>query len=165
MRTGLGFDIHRFVEGRRFMLGGVHIPFEKGLLGHSDGDVLLHALSDALLGAMGKPDIGWFFPDTEESIKDIESRKILEKALQILEEENSYIENLDIVILCEKPKLLPFTPAIKDNLSGILKIGKEDIGLKAKTFEGLGEIGGGNACACVVSILIETETLRTGNLP
>ncbi len=158
MRTGLGFDIHRFAEGRKFLLGGVEIPFEKGLLGHSDGDVLLHALSDALLGAMGKPDIGSFFPDTEESIKGIESRKILAKALELLEKEGFYIENIDITVICEKPRLLPFFPAVKKSLSGMMAgVGGERIGLKAKTFEGLGEIGAGNACACIVSVLIENK--------
>jgi 2-C-methyl-D-erythritol 2,4-cyclodiphosphate synthase len=155
MRTGLGFDIHRFAEGRRLILGGVHIPFEKGLLGHSDGDVLLHSLADALLGAMGKPDIGFFFPDTDKNIKDIDSRKILDKALQILKNEGYCIENLDIVIICERPKLLPFYGTIRDNLSEMLGIGTEKIGLKAKTFEGLGEIGSVNACACMVSVLLK----------
>jgi 2-C-methyl-D-erythritol 2,4-cyclodiphosphate synthase len=154
MRTGLGFDIHRFAEGRKFVLGGVHIPFEKGLLGHSDGDVLLHALSDALLGAAGKPDIGSFFPDTDLAIKGIDSREILEKALRVLEEEKHRIENVDIVVICEKPKILPFYGAIRDSLSEILKLEKDRIGLKAKTFEGMGEIGAGNACACMVSVLL-----------
>jgi len=157
MRTGLGFDIHRFSEGRKLILGGVQIPFEKGLLGHSDGDVLLHSLSDAILGAMGKPDIGFFFPDTDKNIKDIDSRKILDKASQILKDEGYYIENLDIVIICERPKLLPFYKAIRDNLSGMLGIDAEKIGIKAKTSEGLGGIGSGNACACMVSVLIEKK--------
>lgn len=157
MRTGLGFDIHRFTEGRRLILGGVHIPFEKGLLGHSDGDVLLHALSDALLGAMGKPDIGYFFPDTDQNIEGIDSRRIVEKVLCIVKEEGYYIENLDIVMVCEKPKLLPFADKIKENISDMLGIGIERIGFKAKTYEGLGDIGSGNACACFVSVLIDRE--------
>ena len=157
MRTGLGFDMHRFAQGRKFMLGGIHIPFEMGLLGHSDGDVLLHSLSDALLGAMGKPDIGSFFPDTDISIKGIESRRILEKALQVMEEEKCGIENLDIVVICENPRLMPFAPAIKESLSEILNVPKEKIGLKAKTAEGLGEIGAGNACACMVSVLLKEK--------
>lgn len=155
MRTGLGFDIHRFVEGRRFILGGINIPFEKGLLGHSDGDVLLHALSDALLGAMGKPDIGSFFPDTDPDIKGIESRKIVEKVLGIMQEENYRINNIDIVVACEGMKLLPFYEAIRESLSNILGLEKRSIGLKAKTFEGMGEVGAGNACACMVSVLLQ----------
>jgi 2-C-methyl-D-erythritol 2,4-cyclodiphosphate synthase len=157
MRTGLGFDIHRFSEGRKLILGGVQIPFEKGLLGHSDGDVLLHSLSDAILGAMGKPDIGFFFPNTDRNIKDIDSSKILDKVLHILQDEGYYIENLDIVILCERPKLLPFHEIIRDHLSGMLGVDAGRIGLKAKTFEGLGEIGSGNACACMVSVLLEKK--------
>ncbi len=158
MRTGLGFDIHRFAEGRKFMLGGVQIPFEKGLLGHSDGDVLLHALSDALLGAMGKPDIGHFFPDDDRGIKGIESRKILEKAMELLAGGGFRVENLDIVVICERPKLLPFFPAVKKSLSDMMGgIEADRIGLKAKTLEGLGEIGTGNACACVVSVLIDKK--------
>jgi len=155
MRTGLGFDIHRFAEGRKFILGGVHIPFEKGLLGHSDGDVLLHALSDAILGALGKPDIGTFFSDTDAGIKGIDSSKILEKALRVMQQEKSRINNVDIVVICERPKLLPFYETIKEKLSGMLGIEKGRIGLKAKTFEGLGEIGAGNACACMASVLLE----------
>ncbi|MBN1444891.1 MAG: 2-C-methyl-D-erythritol 2,4-cyclodiphosphate synthase [Candidatus Omnitrophica bacterium] len=159
MRTGLGFDIHRFEEGRKFILGGVEIPFEKGLLGHSDGDVLLHAFSDALLGAMGKPDIGSFFPDTEDSIKGIDSRKILAKVLELLEKEEFYIENVDITVICERPKLLPFFPEVKKSLSGMMDgIDGTRIGLKAKTFEGIGEIGAGKACACIVSVLIEEKS-------
>jgi len=158
MRTGLGFDIHRFIEGRKFLLGGVEIPFEKGLLGHSDGDVLLHALSDALLGAMGKPDIGSFFPDTDGSIRGIDSRKILNKAIGLLEEEGFYIENVDITVICERPKLLSFFPEVKKSLSGMMDgLDGTRIGLKAKTFEGLGEIGTGNACACLVSVLIDKK--------
>lgn len=155
MRTGLGFDIHRFTEGRKFILGGVHIPFGKGLEGHSDGDVLFHSLSDALLGAMGKPDIGCFFQDTDPGIKGIDSGKIVEKALHIMREEKFRIENVDVVIMCERPRLQPFYEAIRENLSGILGIKRTEIGLKAKTFESMGEIGSGNACACMVSVLLE----------
>jgi len=155
MRTGLGFDIHGFIEGRRFVLGGISIPFEKGLSGHSDGDVLLHALSDAILGAMGKPDIGYFFPPEDPEIKGIDSRRIVEKVLEIMKEEGYYIENVDIVVICEKPKILPFAGPIKGNLSGMLGIDVDRIGLKAKTYEGMGDIGSGDACACLVSVLID----------
>lgn len=155
MRTGIGFDIHRFVEGRRFILGGIHIPFEKGLAGHSDGDVLLHAISDAILGALGKPDIGYFFPDTDRKTEGIDSKKILENVLEILKGDGYSIENLDIVVICERPKLLPFAEQIKTNLSKMLGIDIERIGFKAKTYEGLGDIGSSNACACFVSVLID----------
>jgi len=155
MRAGLGFDIHRFTEGRKFILGGISIPFEKGLSGHSDGDVLLHALADAILGAMGKPDIGNFFPPEDPKIKGIDSRRIVEKVLGMMKEEGYYIENVDIVVICEKPKLLPFANSIKGNLSGMLGIDVDRIGLKAKTYEGMGDIGSGDACACLVSVLID----------
>ncbi|NLG12010.1 MAG: 2-C-methyl-D-erythritol 2,4-cyclodiphosphate synthase [Elusimicrobia bacterium] len=157
MRTGIGFDIHRFVDGRRFILGGICLPFEKGLLGHSDGDVLLHSLSDALLGAMGKPDIGYLFPSDDKDTEGIESRKIVQKVLEIIEEEAYYIENADIVVLCEQPKLLPFAEEIKNNLAEMLGIGAERIGFKAKTCEGLGDIGSGDACACFVTVLINKK--------
>jgi len=154
MRIGTGFDIHRFVEGRKFILGGVEIPFDKGLLGHSDGDVLLHSLSDAILGAMGKPDIGYYFPDTDKSLKGLDSILILKKALSIMDTENYKIENLDIVIICEKPKLLPFYSLVREKLSKIMGVDEDRIGLKAKTFEKIGEIGSGIACACLVSVLL-----------
>lgn len=157
MRVGIGFDIHRFVEGRRFVLGGVDISFEKGLLGHSDGDVLLHALSDAILGSLGKPDIGYYFPDTDKETEGIDSKRIIEKVVDILKEEEYYIENVDIVVICERPKLLPFAEKIKKNISEIFGIGVENIGFKAKSYEGLGDIGKGDACACFVSVLIEKE--------
>ncbi|MCK9266878.1 2-C-methyl-D-erythritol 2,4-cyclodiphosphate synthase [bacterium] len=154
MRIGTGFDIHRFAEGRKFILGGVSIPFEKGLLGHSDGDVLLHSLSDAILGAMGKPDIGYYFPDTDQSLKGLDSMLILEKALSIMESESFQIENLDVVLICEKPKLLPFFGYIREKLSTVMNISESRIGLKAKTFERIGDIGSGVACACLVSVLL-----------
>ncbi|MDD3726060.1 MAG: 2-C-methyl-D-erythritol 2,4-cyclodiphosphate synthase [Candidatus Ratteibacteria bacterium] len=157
MRTGIGFDIHRFVEGRQLMLGGVHIPFGKGLLGHSDGDVLLHALADAILGAIGRQDIGYFFPPDDKTTEGIDSRKIVEKVLEILEDEGYDIENIDIVVICEAPKLLPFAEKIKKCLSNMLGIGVENIGFKAKTYEGLGDIGKGNACACFVSVLVDNK--------
>lgn len=157
MRTGIGFDIHRFVEGRKFILGGIHIPFKKGLAGHSDGDVLLHSLSDAILGAMGKPDIGRFFPPDDKKIEGIDSRKIIQKVLDIMKEEGYFIENVDIVVICEEPKLLPFAENVKNNISKILGLGIESIGFKAKTYEGLGEIGKGDACACFVSVLIDKK--------
>lgn len=154
MRIGTGFDIHRFQPGREFILGGVKIPFEKGLAGHSDADVLLHTISDALLGAMGKPDIGHYFPDTDTEIKGIASTKILKKVLEIMEQENFRMINIDTVIICEKPKLAQYIPEIKANLALIMDMNQEDIGIKAKTFEGMGDLGRGEACACNAALLI-----------
>ncbi|MCM8760298.1 MAG: 2-C-methyl-D-erythritol 2,4-cyclodiphosphate synthase [Candidatus Omnitrophica bacterium] len=157
MRTGIGFDIHRFEEGRRFILGGLHIPFEKGLSGHSDGDVLLHALSDAILGSLGKPDIGYFFPDTDKETQGIDSKRIIEKVLSIMRKEGYYIGNIDIIVVCERPKLLPFAEQIKTSIADILGTEIEQIGFKAKTYEGMGDIGKGDACACFVSVLIDKQ--------
>ncbi|MFN4227669.1 MAG: 2-C-methyl-D-erythritol 2,4-cyclodiphosphate synthase [Candidatus Ratteibacteria bacterium] len=150
-KTGIGFDIHKFKKGRKFILGGVEIPYNKGLSGHSDGDVLIHSISDAILGALGRPDIGYYFPDTDEKIKGIDSRKILEKVLEFLKEDGYKIVNIDNVIICEKPKILPYADKIKTNLSIIIEIEKEKIGLKSKTTEGIDK---GNYCACLSLVLI-----------
>ncbi|HDD64517.1 MAG TPA: 2-C-methyl-D-erythritol 2,4-cyclodiphosphate synthase [Firmicutes bacterium] len=158
MRIGIGFDIHRFEKGRKFILGGIEIPFEKGLAGHSDGDVLIHSLSDAILGALGKPDIGYYFPDTDEKIKGIDSTQILKKVLSIMKKERCKIENIDIVIICEKPKLSPYIPSIKKRISEITGIEEGKIGIKAKTYEKIGEIGRGNACACLSSVLLVSSS-------
>lgn len=151
-KTGIGFDIHKFVKGRKFILGGIEIPYNKGLLGHSDGDVLIHSISDAILGALGRPDIGYYFPDTDEKIKGIDSGKILKRVLEILKEDGYKIINIDSVVICEKPKILPFVKEIKENLSNLIGIEKEKIGIKGKTTEGIDK---GNYCACFSTVLIE----------
>jgi len=154
MRTGIGFDIHKFAEGRKLMLGGIKIPFSRGLLGHSDGDVLLHAVSDAILGAMGKPDIGYYFPDTDQNLEGIDSREIIKKAVSLMAKEKCAVGNIDAVIICEEPKLLPFFGRIRRSLSELTGAEEGRIGLKAKTLERLGDIGRGEACACIVSVLL-----------
>ncbi len=154
MKTGIGFDIHRFEKGRRFMLGGIEIPFAKGLLGHSDGDVLLHSISDAILGAMGKQDIGYYFPDMDKNLKGLASVEIIKKVLSLMEAERYTIKNMDVILICEEPKLLPFFEAMRKNLSEVMNIDAGNIGLKAKTFEHIGAIGRGSACACFVSVLL-----------
>jgi len=146
MKTGIGFDIHKLKEKRKFILGGIEIPYPKGPIGHSDGDVLLHSVSDAILGALGKPDIGVYFPDTDEKIKGIKSTEILKKVIKIMGKEWK-INNVDIIIICEKPKISPYYEKIRENLSKLLKLKKENIGIKAKTFEKIGEIGKGNSVA------------------
>ncbi|MCS7180845.1 MAG: 2-C-methyl-D-erythritol 2,4-cyclodiphosphate synthase [bacterium] len=151
-KTGIGFDIHKFVKGRKFILGGVEIPYEKGLSGHSDGDVLIHAISDAILGALGRPDIGYYFPDTDKKIKGIDSKKILKKVIEFLKEDGYKISNIDNVIICEKPKILPFVEKIKESLSNIIEIEKEKIGIKGKTTEGIKKE---NFCASISVVLIE----------
>ena len=151
-RTGIGFDIHKFVKGRKFILGGVEIPYEKGLIGHSDGDVLIHSISDAILGALGRPDIGYYFPDTDEKIKGIDSKEILKRVIGFLKDDRYEIVNIDSVIICEKPKILPYSEKIKKSLSEVIGIEKEKINIKGKTTEGIDK---GNYCACISIVLIE----------
>jgi len=155
MKIGLGFDIHKFSERRKLFLGGIEIPYRKGLLGHSDGDVLLHAICDAILGALGKPDIGCYFPDKDNRFKGIRSTEILKEVLKIMKKEKFKIKNVDIVLICEKPKISPFYEALRENLSTLLSIEKKNVGLKAKTFEKLGEIGKGKAMACFAFVCLD----------
>ena len=140
-RTGFGYDVHRLVEGRKLILGGVEIPHALGLLGHSDADVLIHAIIDAILGAAALGDIGQHFPDTDQKFKNIDSTILLKKVCRLIEEKNFSIENIDSTVVAQKPKLSPFIPKIKKNLAEILKIDSEKINVKAKTEEGLGFTG------------------------
>mgnify|MGYP001566817197 CR=1 FL=1 len=156
LRIGTGFDIHRLVPGRKLMLGGMEIPFEKGSFGHSDADVVLHALIDALLGAAGAPDIGELFPDTDPQYKDIPGEFLLRKTLDVLLKKNVEIQNIDIIILIEKPKIVPFKAAIRAKLCGLTGLHADCVGLKAKTMEGLGDIGAGIAVACQCAVLVKT---------
>jgi 2-C-methyl-D-erythritol 2,4-cyclodiphosphate synthase len=154
MKIGIGYDVHRLVGGRRLVLGGVVIPFEKGLYGHSDADVLLHSICDAILGALGKGDIGRHFPDTDPEYKDISSLKLLEKVSEIMQEANFQVNNIDAVIISQKPHLLPYIGEMEENVSRVLKIGKEGVNIKATTNEELGAIGRGEGIAAytVVSL-------------
>ena len=153
----MGFDIHRLVEGRSLLLGGVKIPSPKGLLGHSDGDVLLHALCDALLGAVGAGDIGSFFPDTDPKWKGASSQVFLEKALELAGRKSLRVENIDAVILTEEPKLSPHRIAIQRSIAQMLHVKDDRINVKAKTMEKLGPIGEGEAMAAYVVVLLEKE--------
>ena len=141
MRIGIGYDIHRLVEGRKLVLGGVTIPFEKGLLGHSDADVLIHAVCDALLGAAGFGDIGLHFPDTDSKLKDISSIIILSKTYNLLKNKGFTIINLDSTIMAEAPKISPFKEKMIENISQTIEIHPNCVNIKATTFEGLGLIG------------------------
>jgi len=147
MKVGIGYDVHRLVKGRRLVLGGVEIPFEKGLFGHSDADVLCHSICDAILGALGKGDIGYHFPDSDPKYKDISSLILLKKVSEIMTEANFQVNNLDSVIIAEKPRLLPYIEEMEKNVSRVLKIGREGINIKATTNEGLGGIGQGEGIA------------------
>ncbi len=146
-RSGIGYDLHRLAEGRKLMIGGVDVPFDKGSVGHSDGDVLCHALCDALLGAAGLGDIGTHFPDTDPKWKGAASLVFLEHMRKLLDEKKLRIGNLDAVVICERPKLGPHFPAMRAAIAKSLGIAVEQINLKAKTNEGTGEIGRGEAIA------------------
>ena len=147
---GIGFDIHKLITGKKLFLGGIKIPFHSGLKGHSDGDVILHAIIDALLGAIRKKDIGTFFPDTKNKFKNIRSPNMLKPILEILNKNNFYINNIDINLICERPKVSKYRNKIIKSLSNLLSIHKDLINLKGKTVEKLGLIGKENAIACEV---------------
>ena len=155
MRIGIGYDVHRLVEGRKLVLGGVTIPFEKGLLGHSDADVLIHAACDALLGAAGLGDIGLHFPDTDQNLKDISSMIILSKTYNLLKEKGFTVINLDSTIMAEKPKIAPFRESIQENIARTIEIGPECVNVKATTLETLGMMGKGEGIAALCIALIE----------
>lgn len=156
MRVGFGYDSHRLAEGRRFVIGGVEIPFEKGLLGHSDADALLHALGDAILGALGERDIGTHFPDTNPDYRDISSRHLLEKIAALMRERNFAVANADATVILERPKLAPHIPAMKKMLGDVLDVPSDRISIKAKTNEGMGFIGRGDGIA-VFAVVLLTE--------
>lgn len=143
MRIGIGYDVHRLTENRRLIIGGVEIPYEKGLLGHSDADVLLHAIMDALLGAAALGDIGKHFPDSEEAYLDADSLELLKKTGELLQEQGFSIGNIDATIIAQKPKMLPYIAQMRDNIAKTLKIDIGQVNVKATTEEGLGFTGEG----------------------
>ncbi len=147
VRVGIGFDAHRLVEGRELVLGGERIDYERGLLGHSDGDVLLHALADALLGSVGAPDIGTLFPSSDPAWKGVSSREFLEKARAVVEEKGFRVHQVDVVVIAEAPTLAAYVPSIRNRLAAILGIPAESIGLKATTTDGMGFTGRGEGIA------------------
>jgi 2-C-methyl-D-erythritol 2,4-cyclodiphosphate synthase len=155
IKVGLGYDLHRLVEGRKLLLGGIYLPFERGEDGHSDGDVLLHAISDALLGASGLGDIGSFFPPEEPQWKDADSAQLLKTVVSKVYDEGWKIENLDCVIKLEKPKFIPYRTQVIKSIADILQIDENQVFVKAKTGEKLAEIGRSEAvevwCVCLLS--------------
>ncbi|MFY9941085.1 MAG: 2-C-methyl-D-erythritol 2,4-cyclodiphosphate synthase [Desulfobacterales bacterium] len=154
MRIGMGYDVHRLVAGRRLVLGGETIPFEKGLLGHSDADVLTHAVCDALLGAAGLGDIGRHFPDTDPAYKDICSLELLDRTCRMLRQRKLAIGNLDVTVFAQAPKLAPYRDAICRRLAGVLGMAAVRVNLKATTTEGLGMIGAGDGIAAMCVVLL-----------
>ena len=167
MRVGMGYDVHKLVENRKLIIGGVDIPYEKGLLGHSDADVLLHAISDALLGAAALGDIGKHFPDTDEKWKGADSLKLLEQVGVMLEEKCLFIENIDATIIAQAPKMRPYIDTMRANIAKALKIDMEQVNVKATTEEGLGFTGSGAGISaqaiCLLNSPIDFCTMEVGN--
>lgn len=158
MRVGMGYDVHRLTEGRDLIIGGVRIPYEKGLLGHSDADVLLHAVMDALLGAAALGDIGKHFPDSDPAYKGISSLKLLEHVGALLEEEGYTVGNIDATIIAQRPKMAPHIPVMRKNIADILGIKENQVNIKATTEEGLGFTGNGEGISSqAVCLLISAE--------
>jgi len=156
-KVGIGYDIHRLVPGRKLFLGAVEIPYVKGLLGHSDGDVLIHALCDALLGALAAGDIGDHFPDTDLQYKNIASSLLLKKVKELLDKSGYKINNLDLIIITQEPAISPFKKQIKDKLCALLDIQQEALNIKAKTNEGLDAVGNLEAIVCYATASLIME--------
>jgi 2-C-methyl-D-erythritol 2,4-cyclodiphosphate synthase len=156
-RIGIGYDIHRLVEGRKLVLGGVEIPFEKGLLGHSDSDVLSHAICDALLGAAALGDIGAHFPDTDPRWAGASSLDFLARVVEVITERGYTIANVDATVLAERPKLRPYIQAMRESLASILRVDVDQVNVKAKTNEGLESIGRGEAMAAQAVAILKSE--------
>jgi len=158
MRVGIGYDVHRLVSSRKLFLGGLEIPYHKGLLGHSDGDVLLHAICDALLGAISEGDIGTHFPDSDMTIKGIESVEILSFVANLLSKKGFEVKNIDAVVVAEEPKIFPYRKAICENIALALGIDADQVGLKGKTTEGLGFTGTKEGVAAYAVALVEKKS-------
>lgn len=154
IRIGQGYDVHRLAEGRKMILGGVEIPADKGPLGHSDADVLLHAICDALLGAIGLGDIGKHFPDTDQVYKNISSLILLEKVYALITERNYRVGNVDATLVLQKPKIAPHVPAMKKNIAAVLHVEEERVSIKATTSEGLGFVGAGDGVVAYAVALV-----------
>ena len=160
LRVGQGWDIHRLVAGRPLMLGGVHVPHDRGLLGHSDGDAVLHAVADALLGAVGAGDIGQQFPDTDPRYRGADSAALLATVVRLVAARGGRVVNADVSILAEQPKLAPHLAAMRARLAAVLAVPEECVGVKARSLEGLGAIGAGEAIAAQAVVLVELRPRR-----
>ncbi len=159
MRVGIGYDVHRLVEGRPLILGGIEIPNNKGLLGHSDADVLLHAIMDALLGAVGKGDIGKHFPDNDPDYRGISSLLLLERVMEVVKDQGFAVVNIDSVVMAEKPKLASYIPQMTSKIASVLEVEPSRINIKATTTEGLGFIGRGEGIAAQAAALVTINTM------
>lgn len=156
MKVGMGYDVHKLVEDRKLILGGVEIPYEKGLLGHSDADVLVHAVMDALLGAAALGDIGKHFPDTDPAYAGADSMKLLEEVKKLLDAENYIVGNIDATVIAQKPKLAPYIERMRENIAARLGIDMNQVNVKATTEEGLGFTGAGQGISAQAICLLET---------
>lgn len=157
-RIGIGYDVHKLLQGRKLIIGGVEIPHEKGLLGHSDADVLLHAICDALLGALNLGDIGKHFPDTSDKFKDIDSKILLKRTFELVKRKGYSVNNIDSFLILEKPKIMKYSDQMREVISEILEISTEDISIKATTSEQLGFVGREEgASAQAVVLLVSKE--------
>lgn len=165
MRIGTGYDVHRMTKGRELVLGGVKIPCERGLLGHSDADVLVHAVMDALLGAAALGDIGRHFPDSDEKYRGISSLKLLEQVGALVQQEHYIVGNIDATIIAQRPKLAPFIELMRDNIAAVLGISRSQVNVKATTEEGLGFTGSGEGIAAQAAVLLCSagDYLESGN--
>lgn len=159
-RTGFGFDVHAFADGRKLIIGGIEIPFEKGLEGHSDADVLLHAICDAMLGALALGDIGIHFPNTDEKWKDADSSILLKHVNAIINSKGYELGNLDCVLAMEKPKIFPYVDQIRKRISEILSADTDQISVKATTTEKLGFVGRGEGVTCFATVLLVARDLN-----
>ena len=157
MRIGHGYDVHRLVEGRKLIMGGVEIPYEKGLLGHSDADVLLHAIADALLGALALGDIGKHFPDTDPAFKGADSLKLLEQVIRLIRENGYRVGNLDATIIAQRPKMAPHILTMRENIAQTCGVALDRINVKATTEEGLGFTGSGEGIAAHAVVLLTRQ--------
>ncbi|NBI30326.1 2-C-methyl-D-erythritol 2,4-cyclodiphosphate synthase [Chengkuizengella marina] len=159
IRIGQGFDVHQLVEGRACIIGGVEIPYEKGLLGHSDADVLLHAITDAILGAMGKGDIGTHFPDTSEEFKDADSKVLLKEVWRMVKDDGFKLGNVDATIIAQKPKMAPYIPQMVSVISGLLETDPSQVNVKATTTEKLGFTGRGEGISALSVVCLTKDML------
>ena len=157
MRTGIGYDVHKLTEGRKLILGGVEIPYEKGLLGHSDADVIVHAIMDALLGAAALGDIGQHFPDTDPAYEGISSIALLEKVGALLSDEGYEVGNIDSILIAQQPKLMPYLSAMRRNIAGALRLSPGQVSVKATTEEHLGFTGRGEGIAAQAVCLLHSR--------
>jgi 2-C-methyl-D-erythritol 2,4-cyclodiphosphate synthase len=164
MRIGNGYDVHRLVDGRKLIIGGVEVPHDKGLLGHSDADVLLHAICDALLGAAALGDIGRHFPDSDGRYRDISSLKLLAEVIRLLADKGYVVNNIDATIVAERPKMAPHIPAMIGNIAAAVQVGPDAVNVKATTTEGLGFAGKGEGIAAYAVCTVRSRTSSRGGI-